>query len=103
VTFAKDGLPPVKGFWSLTLYNKFHFFEPNSLKRYSLGTKNKDLQFGPDGSLTLYVSATPPEASKMSNWLPAPKDDFSLYVRSYWPEAPITEGKWTPPAVVKVK
>ncbi|HXY14773.1 MAG TPA: DUF1254 domain-containing protein [Terriglobales bacterium] len=103
VTFAKDALPPVKGFWSLTLYNKFHFFEPNTLKRYSLGTKNKDLQFGPDGSLILYVSATAPEASKMSNWLPAPKDDFSLYVRSYWPDVAITDGKWTPPAVVKVK
>jgi hypothetical protein len=23
----------------------------------------------------------------MSNWLPAPKDDFSLYVRAYWPQA----------------
>src|SRR5215470_2120515 len=103
VTFAKDALPPVKGFWSLTVYNKFHFFQANQLKRYSLGTKNKDLRYGPDGSLTVYVSATPPEASKMSNWLPAPKDDFSLYVRSYWPEAAITEGKWTPPAVVKVK
>lgn len=102
VTFTKGGLPPVKGFWSLTLYNKFHFFEPNSLKRYSLGTKNKDLQFGADGSLTLYVSATPPEASKMTNWLPAPKDDFSLYLRSYWPETAITEGKWTPPPVVRL-
>jgi hypothetical protein len=51
----------------------------------------------------VYVSATPPDASKMTNWLPAPKDDFSLYVRSYWPEAAIMEGKWTPPPVVKVK
>lgn len=101
VAFAKDALPPVRGFWSLTLYNKFHFFEPNNLKRYSLGTKNKDLQLGPDGSLTLYVSATPPDADKMTNWLPAPKEDFSLYVRSYWPDAAILEGKWTPPPVVK--
>jgi hypothetical protein len=103
VTFAKDALPPVKGFWSLTLYNKFHFFQPNELKRYSLGTKNKTLQYGSDGSLTLYVSATPPDKDKMSNWLPAPKDDFSLYVRSYWPDTPITSGQWTPPPVVKSK
>jgi hypothetical protein len=103
VTFAKGALPPVKGFWSLTLYNKFHFFEPNDLKRYSLGTKNKNLQYGPDGSLTLYVSNTPPDKDKISNWLPAPADDFSLYVRSYWPEAAITEGKWTPPPVTKAK
>jgi len=25
VTFMKDQIPPVKGCWSLTLYNKFHF------------------------------------------------------------------------------
>jgi hypothetical protein len=103
VTFAKGAVPPVKGFWSLTLYNKFHFFEPNNLKRYSLGTKNKTLQYGPDGSLTIYVSATPPDKDKMSNWLPAPADDFSLYVRSYWPEEAITQGKWTPPPVARAQ
>ena len=103
VKFEKGELPPVKGFWSLTMYNQHHFFEPNKLVRYSLGTKNKDLQFGPDGSLTLYVSATPPSQDKMTNWLPAPKSDFSLYIRAYWPEEAILEGKWTPPPVVKAK
>jgi hypothetical protein len=36
--------PPVSGFWSMTLYNEHHFFHPNDLKRYSLGTKNKGLK-----------------------------------------------------------
>ena len=93
MTFAKDALPLVCGFWSMTMYNEHHFFEPNKLVRYSLGTKNKDLQFGSDGSLTLYVSATPPSQDKMTNWLPAPKGDFSLYVRAYWPDATILDGK----------
>lgn len=34
VTFAKGQLPPVKGFWSLTLYNEQHFFSPNELKLF---------------------------------------------------------------------
>ena len=59
VTFPKDQTPPVDGFWSLTLYNKNHFFEPNPIKRYSLGTKNKTLKLGADGSLTIYVQADP--------------------------------------------
>jgi Protein of unknown function (DUF1214) len=45
VTFAKDQLPPVNGFWSLTLYNKEHLFEPNRLNRFSLGTKSKSLEY----------------------------------------------------------
>jgi hypothetical protein len=101
VTFKKGELPPVKGFWSLTLYNEKHFFFPNGLKRYSLGTKNKTLQYGPDGSLTLYVQHERPTDDKVLNWLPAPSGDFSLYVRAYWPEEAISTGKWTPPAAVK--
>jgi hypothetical protein len=81
VTFAKDQTPPVSGFWLLTLYNEHHFFAPNELKRYSLGTKNKTLKYNPDGSLTIYVQADPPPETQRANWLPAPKDaDFSLYI-----------------------
>lgn len=98
VTFPKGQLPPVKGFWSLTLYNQHHFFAPNEIKRHSVGTKNKDLKFNPDGSLTLHVQAAAP--AEKSNWLPSPKDaDFVLYMRSYWPEPAITTGQWTPPPV----
>ena len=49
---AKGAVPPVRGFWSLTLYNSVHFFNPNQLNRYSLGTKNKTLKYDTDGSLT---------------------------------------------------
>jgi hypothetical protein len=103
VTFAKGALPPVKGFWSLTLYNEHHFFSPNEMKRYSVGTKNKTLVTAPDGSLTIYVQAAPPEGDKRANWLPAPKENFALYIRAYWPDESILNGSWTPPAVVKVK
>jgi hypothetical protein len=102
VTFPKGCTPPVNGFWSLTLYNEHHFFSPNALKRYSLGTKNKELHFAEDGSLTLYVQSDSPGTDKESNWLPAPAGaDFTLYVRAYWPKAAVLDGSWTPPAVVR--
>jgi hypothetical protein len=101
VTFASGQLPPVKGFWSLTMYNRNHFFVPNAIRRFSVGTKNKDLQAGGDGSLTIYVQADEPaDPVQRANWLPAPRnEDFSLYVRAYWPEPAITGGQWTPPPV----
>jgi hypothetical protein len=103
VSFAKNQTPPVNGFWSLTLYNEHHFFAPNELKRYSLGTKNKTLKADPDGSITLYVQADPPPAAQRDNWLPAPKNaDFSLFMRAYWPKPAALDGTWTPPPVLKV-
>jgi hypothetical protein len=57
VTFAKGQTPPVNGFWSLTVYNADHFFEPNDIGRYSIGTKNRDLQLEADGALTIHVQA----------------------------------------------
>jgi hypothetical protein len=99
VTFARDQTPPVNGFWSLTLYNEHHFFAPNAIKRYSVGTKNKTLKLNADGLLTIYVQADAPSESQRANWLPAPKADFSLYIRAYWPKTGVTDGSWTPPAV----
>jgi hypothetical protein len=100
VTFAKGETPPVNGFWSLTLYNDKHFFEPNAIKRFSIGTKNRDLKYGEDGSLTIHIqNEAPTDPLEKANWLPSPKGNFSLYVRAYWPKVAITGGSWTPPGV----
>jgi len=102
VTFAQDRTPPVNGFWSLTLYNEHHFFAPNELRRYSLGTKNKTLKYNSDGSLTIHLQAGPPSDAQWPNWLPVPKAaDFSLFMRAYWPKAAVLDGSWTPPEVIK--
>lgn len=99
VTFKTP--PPVNGFWSLTMYNEHHLFEPNAINRFSLGTKNKGLKTNPDGSLTIYVQHDSPGADKESNWLPAPQGDFSLYTRTYWPKPEVNEGKWAPPPAIR--
>jgi hypothetical protein len=101
ITFAR-GEPPVSGFFSLTLYDDQHFFAPNEIKRYSIGTKNKDLKRNPDGSVTFYVQADAP--AERANWLPAPKNsDFSLFIRAYWAQPAVLDGSWTPPPVEKNK
>lgn len=102
VTFPQGQTPPVNGFWSLTLYNDRHLFHPNELNRYSLGTKNKNLRYNADGSLTLYAGAKSQGEGKETNWLPAPDGAFSLYIRAYWGKQPILDGSWKPPAVQRV-
>ncbi len=102
ITFTKETLPAVKGFWSLTVYDQHHFFYQNPEKIYSLGTKNKDLKLNADGSLTIYLQNKKPEGEKASNWLPIPAEKFGFLLRAYWPEESMVKG-YTPPAVVKVK
>ncbi|MCD2180866.1 DUF1254 domain-containing protein [Rhizobium sp. GN54] len=99
ITFAAGQEPPVNGFWSLTLYNDKHLFHANDLKRYSLGTKNKNLKRNTDGSLTLHAGAKNPGGDKESNWVPAPDGRFSLYIRAYWGKEPILDGSWQPPKI----
>jgi hypothetical protein len=102
VTFADGQLPPVQGFWSLTLYNDAHFFAANELARYSLGTKNKDLALDNNGALTLHVQSTEPTDAPRTNWLPAPANEpFSLYLRAYWPADRILNGTWIPPTIIR--
>jgi hypothetical protein len=72
------------------------------VKRYLLGTKNKNLKRNVDGSLTLYAGAKSPGKDKESNWLPAPKGSFSFYIRAYWGKQGILDGSWQPPVAKAV-
>jgi hypothetical protein len=98
VEFQKDQLPPVNAFWSITMYNSRQFFVDNPLNRYAIGDRDK-LKLNDDGSLTLYVQNQSPGPDKQSNWLPAPKDEFNLFMRLYWPKKEIIDGTWKMPPV----
>ena len=99
--FNKGELPPVDGFWSLTMYDGDYFFVPNPINRYTVSQRNK-LKVNADGSVDLYVQNESPGKDKEQNWLPAPKDKFILMLRLYWPkEKPpsILDGSWKIPPV----
>lgn len=97
--FDKGQLPPVKGFWSLTMYDPEFFFVPNPIDRYSLSQRDTFVT-NPDGSIDLYLQADSPGPDKDANWLPAPKGKFVPMLRLYWPQdtpPSILDGSWTPP------
>ncbi len=101
IHFDKDQLPPVKAFWSITLYNSESFLVQNSLDRYALGDRDP-LVFNNDGSLDIYIQHESPGKEKESNWLPAPQGSFNLTMRLYWPESKVLDGSWTPPAIERL-
>lgn len=101
IHFARGQLPPVNGFWSLTMYNPQYFFVANPLNRYNLSQRNV-FKENPDGSVDLYIQHDSPGVDKQSNWLPAPQGNFVLMFRFYWPKAALVNGTWNPPAVQKV-
>jgi hypothetical protein len=101
---SKNDLPPVRGFWSLTMYDEQWYFVDNPLSRYTLSQRN-DLKTNPDGSIDLWIQKGSPGKDKESNWLPSPAGDMILMLRLYWPkDAPpsILDGSWKPPAVKRV-
>jgi hypothetical protein len=103
LTFQKDNLPPVKAFWSLTMYDgKTQLFIHNPLNRYLLNSNMKDdFVYGKDGSLTLYIQKDSPGKELESNWLPAPDGPFYMVLRLYGPKEEALEGKWINPLMVK--
>jgi hypothetical protein len=97
--FNKDQIPPVHGFWSLTMYNDKQFFAANPIDRYAIGDRDK-LAINSDGSLDLYVQRQSPGKDKESNWLPAPASgQFTMNLRLYWPKAEVLDGSWAPAGV----
>jgi len=99
--FNKGELPPVNGFWSITMYDGNYFFVPNAINRYTVSQRNK-LKANADGSVDIYVQHDSPGKDKEQNWLPAPAGEFVLMMRLYWPKdtpPSILDGTWKPPEV----
>ena len=101
--FDKGQLPPVNGFWSLTMYDAQFFFVDNPLNRHTLSQRNK-FHVNVDGSVDLYLQHQSPGRDKEANWLPAPEGRFVLMLRLYWPKdtpPSILDGTWVIPPVVR--
>ncbi|NEX94085.1 DUF1254 domain-containing protein [Caulobacter sp. 17J65-9] len=98
IRFPKDGLPPVNGFWSITMYDPQYFLVANPLNRFTVSARDK-LQQNPDGSTDIYVQAGSPGKDKESNWLPAPSGPFILMARTYWPKPALVDGTYQLPPV----
>lgn len=105
LSFAAEALPPVKAFWSLTMYDgKTQLFIKNPIDRYLLNSEMMDrFKLEQDGTLMLHIGKDSPGEQLEPNWLPAPDGPFYLVMRLYGPEKAALEGRWVPPAVKKTE
>ncbi|MBI1181866.1 MAG: DUF1214 domain-containing protein [Alphaproteobacteria bacterium] len=90
--------PPVRGFWSITLYDDKGAMVQNPINRYSIGDRTPELKREADGTVAILISHDRPQAAD-ANWLPAPAGPFYLMMRLYIPGAEITAGRWSPPPI----
>jgi hypothetical protein len=100
--FADGQLPPVDGFWSLTMYDSQMFQVANLIDRFAIGDRD-DLVVDDDGSVTLYIQHESPGPDKESNWLPSPESGPIIPIlRPYGPQQAETVGGWDPPTWKRV-
>jgi hypothetical protein len=104
ITFPKDQLPAPRAthFWSVIAVDDAHFrVLPNPQKRYLINNQSK-LEYGADGSLTLYFADQKPEGAPDGNWLPTPKGQrYRLTFRFYRPAGGVADGTYYPPPMQK--
>jgi hypothetical protein len=101
LTFPAGQFPPVKAFWSVTMYDgKTQLLIDNPINRYLINSPMlPNLKKNADGSLTIYMQKNSPGADKDPNWLPAPDGPIYVVMRLYWPKDAALDGSWKPPAV----
>lgn len=97
IEFPPGALPPVRAFWSLTMYHGEGLLVENPMGRYAVGDRTPGLTYGADGALRIGMSVVEPRSGPM-NWLPAPDGPFRLMLRLYWPDG---VEAWEPPYVVR--
>lgn len=82
---------PVKGFWSITIYDAKGFIAENDLKTYTLN--NLTAKKAEDGSVKVQFGGCD---GQIPNCLPVP-ENWNWMVRLYRPDAAILDGSWTFP------
>jgi hypothetical protein len=84
---------PVDGFWSISVYNRDGYFEPNDAEAYSVNSVTA--KKAADGSVVVEFGGSD---SKV-NCLPI-TPGWNYTVRLYRPRPEILDGTWTFPAAV---
>lgn len=104
LSLVSDALPPVDGFWSLTIYEVTPqgqaFLIDNPLQRYAIGDRTPGVA-DVKGDVEILISPTAPPGDLRAVWLPAPTSGrpFLLSLRAYRPKPSMLSGRYHPPSL----
>ncbi len=108
IRFEAGKLPPVEAFWSISSYRTDGNPVANEeVDRFYISDRTDGIEFGEDGSLTIYIQSTPPEHGT-SNWLPCPNpeeeggESFVMFLRAYLPDEEILNFEYVFPEIRRV-
>ena len=90
------GTVPVRGFWSISVYNRDGFFQPNEHGRYSVNSITAVPN--DDGTVTVNFGGDP----DLPNQIPV-MDGWNYTVRLYQPEPDILGGRWIFPPLDQLR
>jgi hypothetical protein len=87
--------PPALNFWSVTVYDaRSRCLIDNEQQRGDRGSRDADLEYADDGSVTLYFAPTAPEGHE-SNWIQTlPDHHWFAYLRFYGPLEAYFDHSW---------
>jgi hypothetical protein len=103
IRFARDNMPPVDAFWSVTLYRlPDNQLKANPIDRYAIGDRTPTLVRGKDGSIEIHIQKERPEGTAAGNWLPSGEGPFWMVLRMYVPKQQVLRGDYTPPPVERI-
>ena len=102
INLAGNLMPPVRAFWSITLYDRSQRLVANDIQRYAIGDRDR-LRLNSDNSLSIWIQHEWPGETRDANWLPAPRDAFNLAFRLYWPKPDVLAGLWRPPVITRTE
>jgi hypothetical protein len=103
IVMAAGEMPPVKAFWSTTLYDSDNgFFIPNDHFKYSVG-ENAGFKLDENGGIRIVIAANRPDDVPEENWLPINRGDYDIDVimRLYAPDLERYK-TWSPPKAEKL-
>ncbi len=105
LTFDLENMPPVTEFWELPVYDEYGYFIANAIDRNSVTSylQKAGAYAEGNGRLTFYLQPEKPsDPEQARNWLPtSATGGFQLAARFYGPMAPLIDGSYAMPAIVR--